>query len=64
MERGRRDMMFVSYGIHQGSLCEVRGRTRKRQSWRHVSERQYVRHMHHVQARVAGINSALGLGVC
>lgn len=38
----------------------MRGRKRKRR----VSEPQYIRHMHHARAGVAGINSALGLGVC
>lgn len=39
-------------------------RERKSQSGRYVHEPRYIRHMHPAQARVAGINSALGLRVC
>ncbi len=39
-------------------------RLQERKSSRHVSEPQFIRHMHHARARVAGINSALGLRVC
>lgn len=48
----------------RGESKARRQREGERESGGHVSEPQSIRHMHHAQARVAGINSALGLGVC